>query len=55
MSTTREHSEARLLDPSLMFIALVVAAVASLAAPLITSVATTFHASLDGADDGRGP
>jgi hypothetical protein len=38
-----------------MFIALVVAAVAGLGAPLVTSVATTFHASLDGADDGRGP
>ncbi|MFD1276387.1 hypothetical protein ACFQ51_45725 [Streptomyces kaempferi] len=49
MSTTREHSEARLLVPSLMFIALVVAAVASLGAPLITSVATTFHVSLDSA------
>lgn len=49
MSTTRQHSEARLLVPSLMFIALVVAAVASLGAPLITSVATTFHVSLDSA------
>jgi len=49
MSTTRTHSEARLLVPSLMFIALVVAAVASLGAPLITSVATTFHVSLDSA------
>jgi predicted MFS family arabinose efflux permease len=49
MSTTREHSEARLLVPSLVFIALVVAAVASLGAPLITSVATTFHVSLDSA------
>lgn len=49
MSTIREHSEARLLVPSLMFIALVVAAVASLGAPLITSVATTFHVSLDSA------
>lgn len=49
MSTTREHSEARLLVPSLMFIALVVAAVASLGTPLITSVATTFHVSLDSA------
>ncbi|RDG37783.1 MFS transporter [Streptomyces corynorhini] len=49
MSTTREHSEARLLVPSLMFIALVVAAVASLGAPLITSVATTFHVSLSSA------
>jgi predicted MFS family arabinose efflux permease len=49
MSTTREHSEARLLVPSLMFIALVVAAVASLGTPLITRVATTFHVSLDSA------
>ncbi|MER7083148.1 MFS transporter, partial [Saccharopolyspora kobensis] len=32
-----------------MFIALVVAAVASLGAPLITSVATTFHVSLGSA------
>ncbi|MEU4391738.1 MFS transporter [Kribbella sp. NPDC023855] len=49
MSPTREQSEARLLVPALMFIALVVAAVASLGAPLITSVATTFHVSLDSA------
>jgi predicted MFS family arabinose efflux permease len=35
-----------LLVPSLVFIALVVAAVGSLGAPLITSVATTFHVSL---------
>ena len=49
MSTTREHSEVRLLVPSLMFIALVVAAVASLGTPLITSVATTYHVSLDSA------
>ena len=49
MSTTRESSERRLLVPSLMFIALVVAAVGSLGAPLITSVATTFHVSLDSA------
>jgi predicted MFS family arabinose efflux permease len=48
-SAAREHSEARLLVPSLMFIALVVAAVASLGAPLITSVATTFQVSLDSA------
>jgi len=34
------------LVPSLVFIALVVAAVGSLGAPLITSVATTFHVSL---------
>ena len=49
MSTTREPTEPRLLVPSLMFIALVVAAVGSLGAPLITSVATTFHVSLDSA------
>jgi predicted MFS family arabinose efflux permease len=49
MSATRGRSEARLLVPSLMFIALVVAAVASLGAPLITSVATTLHVSLDSA------
>jgi predicted MFS family arabinose efflux permease len=49
MSTTRESSEGRLLVPALMFIALVVAAVASLGTPLITSVATTFHVSLDNA------
>jgi MFS family permease len=42
---------ARLIDEltALMFIALVVAAVASLGTPLITSVATTFHVSLDSA------
>ena len=49
MSATQESSEARLLVPALMFIALVVAAVASLGTPLITSVATTFHVSLDSA------
>lgn len=49
MSAAREPSEARLLVPALMFIALVVAAVASLGTPLITSVATTFHVSLDSA------
>ncbi len=49
MSAVRERSEARLLVPALMFIALVVAAVASLGTPLITSVATTFHVSLDSA------
>jgi predicted MFS family arabinose efflux permease len=38
--------EPRLLVPSLLFIALVVAAVGSLGAPLITSVATTFQVSL---------
>ena len=46
---TPERSKARLLVPALMFIALVVAAVASLGTPLITSVATTFHVSLDSA------
>lgn len=49
MSTTQERPEPRLLVPSLMFIALVVAAIASLGTPLITSVATTFHVSLDSA------
>lgn len=51
MSPTRvrESSEARLLVPALMFIALVVAAVASLGTPLITSVATAFGVSLDSA------
>jgi MFS family permease len=49
MGTTPERPEARLLVRSLMFIALVVAAVASLGTPLITSVATTFHVSLDSA------
>ena len=48
-SDAAEHSGARLLVPSLVFIALVVAAVASLGAPLITSVATTFGVSLDSA------
>jgi predicted MFS family arabinose efflux permease len=41
-----ERSGERLLVPSLVFIALVVAAVGSLGAPLITSVATTFGVSL---------
>ncbi|MFJ9457355.1 hypothetical protein ACIRST_19985 [Kitasatospora sp. NPDC101447] len=44
---TPEHSDARLPAPALMFIALVVAAIAGLGALLITSVATTFHVSLD--------
>ncbi|MFI8266733.1 MFS transporter [Streptomyces sp. NPDC085665] len=43
------RAEARLLVPALMFIALVVAAVASLGTPLITSVATSFHVSLGSA------
>lgn len=41
-----EREGQRLLVPSLVFIALVVAAVGSLGAPLITSVATTFGVSL---------
>ncbi|MFB8238060.1 MFS transporter [Kitasatospora purpeofusca] len=49
MSNAPIRSEAGLLVPALMFIALVVAAVASLGTPLITSVATTFHVSLDSA------
>ncbi|MFF2197557.1 MFS transporter [Streptomyces sp. NPDC058157] len=48
-STAPIRSQARLLVPSLVFIALVVAAVASLGTPLITSVATTFRVSLDSA------
>lgn len=44
-----ERSEARLLVPALLFVALVVAAVGSLGTPLITSVATSFHVSLDSA------
>ncbi|MFJ4101278.1 MFS transporter [Amycolatopsis japonica] len=49
MTAAPLRSETRPLVPALMFIALVVAAVASLGAPLITSVATTFHVSLDSA------
>ncbi|WP_145909289.1 MFS transporter [Kitasatospora viridis] len=49
MSTAPIRPEARPLVPALVFIALVVAAVASLGTPLITSVATTFHVSLDSA------
>ncbi|MFE4520299.1 MFS transporter, partial [Kitasatospora sp. NPDC056783] len=49
MSTPREQPEPRMLVPSLVFVALVVAAVASLGAPLITTVATTFHVSLSSA------
>ncbi len=45
MSTTREHPEARLLVPSLMFIALVVAAVASLGPPRVLQIAM-FHKAL---------
>ncbi|MEY9877510.1 MFS family permease [Streptacidiphilus sp. MAP12-33] len=44
-----QRAQERLLVPSLMFVALVVAAVGSLGTPLITSVATTFHVSLDSA------
>ncbi|MFD7561540.1 MFS transporter, partial [Streptomyces sp. NPDC059835] len=43
------RSQARLLVPALMFIPLVVAAVGSLGAPLITSVATSFHVTLGSA------
>jgi len=46
MSAPAARTEPRLLVPALMFIALVVAAVGSLGAPLITSVAGTFHVSL---------
>ncbi|WP_308194921.1 MFS transporter [Micromonospora sp. R77] len=46
---TLERSGTRLLVPALTFIGLVVAVVASLGTPLITSVATTFHVSLDSA------
>ena len=53
MSTTQTPAETaaepRLLVPSLIFIALVVAAIGSLGAPLITSVAVTFRVSLDSA------
>lgn len=49
MKPSQPSAEPRLLVPSLMFIALVVAAIGSLGAPLITSVATTFHVSLDSA------
>ncbi|MFT4042499.1 MAG: MFS transporter [Gordonia sp. (in: high G+C Gram-positive bacteria)] len=46
-ATTATHEATpKLLVPSLVFIALVVAAVGSLGAPLITSVATTLHVSL---------
>ena len=49
MSTPREQSEPRLLVASLVFVALVVSAVASLGTPLITTVATTFHVALSSA------
>jgi predicted MFS family arabinose efflux permease len=44
-----EHDESRMLVPSLLFVGVVVAAVGSLGAPLITSVATTFDVSLSSA------
>ncbi|MEV7420716.1 MFS transporter [Streptomyces sp. NPDC089919] len=44
-----QSAVARPLVPALIFIALVVAAVGSLGTPLITSVATSFHVSLDSA------
>lgn len=47
--TVKAFPVARLLVPALMFIALVVAAVGSLGAPLITSVATSLHVSLGSA------
>lgn len=46
MSASPRRSEPGLLVPSLLFIALVVAVVGSLGAPLITSVAITFHVAL---------
>jgi predicted MFS family arabinose efflux permease len=49
VSAISRRSETELLVPSLLFIAVVVAAVGSLGAPLITSVATTFGVSLDSA------
>ena len=49
MRTPQTVSEPSRLVASLLFIALVVAAVGSLGAPLITSVATTFRVSLDSA------
>ena len=49
MKAPSRHSAPRALAPVLMFTALLVAAIGSLGAPLITRVATTFHVSLDGA------
>lgn len=46
MNAAVDSRASRLAVPSLLFIALVVAAVGSLGAPLITSVATTFGVSL---------
>lgn len=49
MNPETQAHESRLLVPALIFIALVVAAVASLGTPLITSVALMFDVSLDSA------
>ncbi|MDV8023979.1 MFS transporter [Rhodococcus sp. IEGM 1330] len=49
MTADAECSDSRLLVPALVFIGVVVAAVGSLGAPLITSVATTFDVSLSSA------
>ncbi|CAB4893218.1 unannotated protein [freshwater metagenome] len=49
MISGSEHDESRMLVPSLLFVGVVVAAVGSLGAPLITSVATTFDVSLSSA------
>jgi hypothetical protein len=48
-ATPAAPASTRLLVPSLVFIALVVAAIGSLGAPLITSVATRFGVSLSNA------
>ncbi|MGB6069701.1 MAG: MFS transporter [Rhodococcus sp. (in: high G+C Gram-positive bacteria)] len=49
MTADAECRDSRLLVPSLVFVGVVVAAVGSLGAPLITSVATTFDVSLSSA------
>ena len=49
MTADAECHDSRLLIPSLVFVGVVVAAVGSLGAPLITSVATTFDVSLSSA------
>ena len=49
MTEETEHSRERSLAPALVFVGVVVAAVGSLGAPLITSVATTFDVSLSSA------
>ncbi|MGF0312558.1 MFS transporter [Rhodococcus sp. IEGM1428] len=49
MTADAEVSGERLLVPALVFVGVVVAAVGSLGAPLITSVATTFDVSLSSA------